>query len=486
MMCKQSRALNWLTFVASSGSPIYWSFFAFFFLGLLLIPKGTSAQGSYAQCILLLEQMTKSNDQQTYRQGILLARRYLANCRYDNRDYAAGLSALAMALNGDNQNEEAVAVANRCLQTNEEDVYFICAHEKAFGLYRLGRLQEAKTNLENALRQPAITENDNTTKQVLRRFLKNVNAQLETMAPTRPAPPPRTSGANDTNGISSHVGLLSGLPGGMMCADILNNGQEWCTFAIAIGEINRKLVDGIKILVNYKHQSKRQIVGSMVYLDSPGGDVAAALEIGRILRSEGMSATVERGAHCMSACVFVLAGAEKRRIDGIVGIHRPRYPIPNDPVNSANVIKSYEGLSDTERLYLKEMGVSTTLVDEMLRFEPDNIRILTRPELDKFGLGESPAGPEVQKLAAMKEALILKIAQAYGLSRDEYMRRDALIERTCKLSSYQRPDEPVDFSQFGRTEEELKMSESELLKVNIVKEEKGWSRCYKAIMTYGH
>jgi hypothetical protein len=33
-----------------------------------------------------------------------------------------------------------------------------------------------------------------------------------------------------------------------------------------------------------------------------------------------ISATVERGARCMSACVFVLAGAEKRRIDGAVGI----------------------------------------------------------------------------------------------------------------------------------------------------------------------
>jgi hypothetical protein len=66
------------------------------------------------------------------------------------------------------------------------------------------------------------------------------------------------------------------------------------------------------------------------------------------------------------------------------------------------------------------------------------------------------------------------------------MRRDALIERTCRLSSYQRSDEPIDFSQFGRTEEELKMSQSELLKTNIAKEEEGWSRCYKAIMTSGH
>jgi hypothetical protein len=376
-----------------------------------------------------------------------------------------------------------MAVANRCLQTNEEGVYFFCSYEKAFGLYRLGRLQEAKTNLENALRQPAITENDNTTKQFLRTFLKNVNAQLGTMAPARPAPPPRTSGANEANGISSRVGHLSGLPGGMMCPDLLNNGQEWCGFYIAIGEINRKLVDGIKILLNYKHQSKRQIVGSMVYLDSPGGDVAAALEIGRILRREGMSATVERGAHCMSACVFVLAGAEKRRIDGAVGIHRPRkVDIPNEPIDPSKVIKEYEDSSDTERIYLKEMGVSTTLVDEMLRFEPDNIRVLTRPELEKFGLGESPAGPEVQKLAAMKEALILKTAQAYRLSRNEYMRRDALIEHTCKLGIYERSGEPPDFSAYGIPAD---LPQSEWLGDAIKKEEAGWSRCYKMIMSHG-
>ena len=64
---------------------------------------------------------------------------------------------------------------------------------------------------------------------------------------------------------------------------------------------------------------------AVVDLDSSGGNIQAALEIGAILRERGLAALVDRGASCMSACEYVLAGAPTRIVNqrAIIGIHRP-------------------------------------------------------------------------------------------------------------------------------------------------------------------
>jgi len=56
-----------------------------------------------------------------------------------------------------------------------------------------------------------------------------------------------------------------------------------------------------------------------------GGEVFAAMEIGRLLRRESAAFHVSRSAECSSACVFALMGATARSVapGGRVGIHRP-------------------------------------------------------------------------------------------------------------------------------------------------------------------
>ena len=59
-----------------------------------------------------------------------------------------------------------------------------------------------------------------------------------------------------------------------------------------------------------------------VSLNSVGGDVAAAMTLGRILRREDKDAVIGPDDVCISACVLVLAGATHRAIfGGKVGIH---------------------------------------------------------------------------------------------------------------------------------------------------------------------
>jgi hypothetical protein len=58
-------------------------------------------------------------------------------------------------------------------------------------------------------------------------------------------------------------------------------------------------------------------------LDSPGGDVDSAIEIGRLLRERSADADVHHDMACVSACVLMLVAGKAREIEGKVGIHRP-------------------------------------------------------------------------------------------------------------------------------------------------------------------
>jgi ATP-dependent protease ClpP protease subunit len=49
-----------------------------------------------------------------------------------------------------------------------------------------------------------------------------------------------------------------------------------------------------------------------IKLDSPGGSVAAAMEIGRLMRKYRMAAAVMPNSICVSACVLIYAGAVAR------------------------------------------------------------------------------------------------------------------------------------------------------------------------------
>ena len=52
----------------------------------------------------------------------------------------------------------------------------------------------------------------------------------------------------------------------------------------------------------------------VVFLDSAGGEVLAAIRIGRILRQHAAWVWVDKGAECSSACAFILAGGVERNI----------------------------------------------------------------------------------------------------------------------------------------------------------------------------
>jgi hypothetical protein len=281
------------------------------------------------------------------------------------------------------------------------------------------------------------------------------------------------------------AGNITKLPGGIKCEDLFNDDQPICYLELQLGTINSHTPEGVHYLIDHRDSYPRKISGSVVSLDSLGGDLTAAMEIGKIAHDQKLRVMVGPSAKCVSACVFVLAAGTQRKIRGVVGIHRPYFATLGDATSPELVWRNYGELLKRAKDYLVSMSASPRLLDEMLRIEPNDVRFLSRAELDGFGLGEGPPSGNIENLAALKEAVAVKSAAAYRLSRIEYNRRAALIDRTCALDSYQSPFEPIDFSAYGRTEEELRMSPGALRAHDLEREEDGWAHCYKMIMIHG-
>jgi hypothetical protein len=159
-------------------------------------------------------------------------------------------------------------------------------------------------------------------------------------------------------------------------------------FAVRLrGTINQSRLQLFEEALRRRDTAQRalgRIVALEVDVDSPGGQVFAALEIGRILRRERVPLRMGRHAACVSACVFVLMGATEREIaaDARIGLHRPSL---GDPRRDTLVPAMSEQLAQ----YAEEMGVSRRIVEEMLAIPTSRVRFVTVADLPLYGLSVS-------------------------------------------------------------------------------------------------
>lgn len=71
---------------------------------------------------------------------------------------------------------------------------------------------------------------------------------------------------------------------------------------------------------------------SLINLNSPGGNVAEAIEIGEMIKALRIDTTVQKNAKCASACFFMWMNGSMRKAGwvgsrsfGTVGLHRPYF-----------------------------------------------------------------------------------------------------------------------------------------------------------------
>ena len=103
-------------------------------------------------------------------------------------------------------------------------------------------------------------------------------------------------------------------------------GRKQCNLTVELkGEIVAASANEVAVLLSSTDTfSFRQFK-----IDSPGGNLDAAIDIGCMLRADRMPVIILKGAQCVSACVMVLAGGVERRLFGKIGIHRPYLDQPS-------------------------------------------------------------------------------------------------------------------------------------------------------------
>jgi tetratricopeptide (TPR) repeat protein len=167
-----------------------------------------------------------------------------------------------------------------------------------------------------------------------------------------------------------------------------------------------------------------------VSLDSQGGEVMAALELGRLFRKARVTAIVGKGRKCLSSCIFLLAGAVRRNFieDHVVGIHRP-YSSSTNASSYESMQESTLKLGEQVRTYLMQMNIPDSLYEDMRRVPPEQIKMLSPNELEKYGLNAND--PVFAELNDNVEANLA------GVSKTEFLLRKALSKQ-CLEEGYLR------------------------------------------------
>lgn len=145
------------------------------------------------------------------------------------------------------------------------------------------------------------------------------------------------------------------------------------------GELDARTPHQVRALITRHRLNER---AATVYLDSPGGNLLAGIELGKLIRNAGMHTSV--GARqsdakavggigpgvCLSACVYAYVGGYYRyaRKDDVIGVHRffREGATPKD-VELAQVV------SAAITNHLNAMGVDTKLFEIASATAADNI-----------------------------------------------------------------------------------------------------------------
>jgi hypothetical protein len=190
------------------------------------------------------------------------------------------------------------------------------------------------------------------------------------------------------------------------------------------GNITRDDRLGAEVMADMIATGRQKLSGNSVWFASNGGDIDAAMDIGRLLRRMGVFAVIDKNDQCMSACVFAFMGGERRSVAGRLGIHRPFFPHTRD-IPDRQV--QFRHLQKVLKDYVEEMDFPSSLYEAVMLVPPESLKILAAAELKSLFLdGISPSSEDLADAAA---------ARHLNLSMAEYLRRKASAPACTALAA---------------------------------------------------
>jgi hypothetical protein len=131
-----------------------------------------------------------------------------------------------------------------------------------------------------------------------------------------------------------------------------------------------------------------------VALDSPGGSVRDALEMGRLIREKGFSTSVAAGALCASSCPLVYAGGTERLASqgSAIAVHQIYAATSSESSVTSRLAAAGSAMSDAQTMtaeisrYLIEMGVESEVWLRALETPPDRLSYFSSEDLIRLKL----------------------------------------------------------------------------------------------------
>ena len=194
-----------------------------------------------------------------------------------------------------------------------------------------------------------------------------------------------------------------------------------CSFSGAFieGDIEtgdfKKFQNIVSTLKNKYGESSCNDGNTHIRINSKGGNVEEALLIGREIRKNMFGVIVLEKAECLSSCVLILAGGVSKFVMGTVGVHRPYFTYIQDGKSADEVRSMRDSLNQRIKSFLNYVDVPESLLEEMLAYPPEKIKVLSEQDLIKFRLNGKDATQEEIDTASS--------AKFFNLTSAEYRKR---------------------------------------------------------------
>jgi hypothetical protein len=130
----------------------------------------------------------------------------------------------------------------------------------------------------------------------------------------------------------------------------------------------------------------RQFIPSLVMFDSPGGNLVKAMELGRLIRSYGLSTIQPRGLDCSSACSMAFIGGVMRFAEpGAIGVHKSSFAAGHG-LDTDSAVSAVQHITAEVMTYMIENGVDPALLQLALKYESSDVRYLSLSEMQEYGV----------------------------------------------------------------------------------------------------
>ena len=146
-----------------------------------------------------------------------------------------------------------------------------------------------------------------------------------------------------------------------------------------------------------------------VMFHSPGGNIPKAMELGRLIRGLGLATMQVRAAECSSACSLAFFGGTIRLAEpGAIGVHRSSFS-GDLSLNAQDAVSAVQQMTAEIVTYMIEMGVDPALLQVSLQYDSDDVRYLSKSEMQRYQI-VTPEGENAQPQLAQPQRVPTPVA----------------------------------------------------------------------------